>query len=1599
MSPELISFLIHWLPTLIFLGCLGIAILFGAWRGMRKSAILAIQAGIVFVILLIVYFSIAGASSTDTGLFNLVSSIIGEGQIQSMMGVSKSCPSFKECFIELIPKLMPENEGLALIIADNGAYLATLAEMAVRIVVALALGIIYILAIFILYLVYLIFYPQRRYERNLEKTYYQDIKNKELHDERKAKKEANKKKKVEEAAKAEAIKEAEHELELHETEADESLMAIIDDEENSADLPLDENSEAIDGDKLEEEIEHEEKIEETQVEEEVKEEVEEKEEKKEPHKPFEYKKRRLWRALIGGVRNLISGIIFLSFVGGFFYILGGGPGDDVTPVEMSFGDPTYDLAYGAYSNIVTYGSTGIFKVLNAFKGSDNTPLYLFAADLVYQGGLYDEAQGLNENVYLRKEISTYTKFARDTLNLLLTYGPDEIRYTVLHANDGNTNIMDTIIEVMQKPGFQTDFTALIDNFNESTYFLNLSYSLISSFVTHIDKLGLEESLGKENLSLIKVLIQKGYLADEIPYEKYVKEANLENKLASYYISPDLVVSKDNAKAAVNMLFGFLKSQNLNKEDSVKLVLDTMVNVMPYITDFTFFQDEHSSNVSMVLARLYQFVQNTYFKQAAENQLTALRSSVTLVENPYEMEKYKNVNWVNEIKGLVNSLEDIIVLYDHAYTKDASVLDNIFNIFNKERVTYNEDVQLYENVKENVGNSFLLGDVLGSEYGTKFIENGLKTMLPDLSLPEINFSNVMKTDGTVKEYGEFYYLLCALESFGDNQENLSLISDLQNGFNGSRNEILDLVDRLCDSLLKKDSKNSSVIDNVLNSTLLTSIFSEFIISTESNTTFSIYVDDSIRVVKDGTTTRIITKDELYLFFEKASDLIGILKDIDENAEVSVLLKKILCEEALNSLDSKIIEGTMSKFLKDNITGDFVILPKELLDESGFISKDGNESEIKHIISLFRLEHFDISKLTKEYANSSDQMNAIVDMLKDLTEDDFSELFESKILYYSISNYLDQNKTGFLGDSDLIIPQKTILSLPNEVRISEAIKKEYLIDFLLKACNILPKDMSNIDTGKLVNSIVDENTICSNLILSATITNMMVNVDSIKDSIDGVIIIPTSYKDAGTPSDLNTYTESNIWYSEQQRLMKGIGALIDNVVDTDGNRVSITDPNLSDYIYDSYKNLNQEYEGETRLQVAYKSEIMQATISSRIDDMEFLSLEKKSSLKINNIYLEDELESLVDLVNLFDLDLKNTSVLNSAMSTDTALKLLDPYEINGTPQSYTNLHHQYEHKICGLILTEGIEDASNIPADAYESGQLYVTELEAESIISCLSPSKFNLDLTNFTFDGNDISINTLKKCMYATHEYDNFILDSDGNPTIISKILLQNFSEQALTYDHLEIPAIDYEDTYSRIKANSAYFLLSSIESLDPTFKLSSTIDTVTIPDPEDDQLMEPIRKSTIFRASIVKNIKIQISSITKDPVLKKDSQYVTIESKYDGSKNIAILTADETVNTFKAIKALNSSGLLSNVELSVTTVASFTPQTRQDIYSSNLISARLSEAILEAPSVLDYTARTTAAGTYSAPIIVNGINIQTLVENPAYPLLTPEQMENYFATF
>ena len=141
---------------------------------------------------------------------------------------------------------------------------------------------------------------------------------------------------------------------------------------------------------------------------------------------------------------------------------------------------------------------------------------------------------------------------------------------------------------------------------------------------------------------------------------------------------------------------------------------------------------------------------------------------------------------------------------------------------------------------------------------------------------------------------------------------------------------------------------------------------FLLSSNSNENFSIYIDESILVVKDGSVTRIIESDDLYTFFEKIRGLISVLRNIVDDSNTNELVETLLCEEVYNTLDSLIIEGTLSKLLVDHVSGDFVKMPKELRDGTGYISRDGNKSELKNLIGLFQVASFKISKLLDDSA---------------------------------------------------------------------------------------------------------------------------------------------------------------------------------------------------------------------------------------------------------------------------------------------------------------------------------------------------------------------------------------------------------------------------------------------------------------------------------------------------------------------------------------------------------------------------------------------------------------------------------------------------------
>ena len=79
---------------------------------------------------------------------------------------------------------------------------------------------------------------------------------------------------------------------------------------------------------------------------------------------------------VGATRGLIAATLVLSLMGSGLYTLTGGKGKG-TLEEHTFDDPMIQEAYDSYRSVEKYGSTGIFKVLNAFSNKEGTPYYLF----------------------------------------------------------------------------------------------------------------------------------------------------------------------------------------------------------------------------------------------------------------------------------------------------------------------------------------------------------------------------------------------------------------------------------------------------------------------------------------------------------------------------------------------------------------------------------------------------------------------------------------------------------------------------------------------------------------------------------------------------------------------------------------------------------------------------------------------------------------------------------------------------------------------------------------------------------------------------------------------------------------------------------------------------------------------------------------------------------------------------------------------------------------------------------------------------------------------------------------------------------------------
>ena len=173
VSP-IIRFSIRYLPSIIFALIILAGILKGFIRGLRKTSIYLLHSIICATICLILFFTLVNIEAVDEFLLNTTNSFLGSSSIQSLLKVSEGCKTFREVFIEFIPKQLYGNDfmtALALMISDDGAQLSALIDIAYRLVFGFALYLLYLLLRLFLYIGYNAFKCGKRYDRKRDNLY------------------------------------------------------------------------------------------------------------------------------------------------------------------------------------------------------------------------------------------------------------------------------------------------------------------------------------------------------------------------------------------------------------------------------------------------------------------------------------------------------------------------------------------------------------------------------------------------------------------------------------------------------------------------------------------------------------------------------------------------------------------------------------------------------------------------------------------------------------------------------------------------------------------------------------------------------------------------------------------------------------------------------------------------------------------------------------------------------------------------------------------------------------------------------------------------------------------------------------------------------------------------------------------------------------------------------------------------------------------------------------------------------------------------------------------------------------------------------------
>ncbi|MBD5584141.1 MAG: MFS transporter [Clostridia bacterium] len=1046
-----------------------------------------------------------------------------------------------------------------------------------------------------------------------------------------------------------------------------------------------------------------------------------------------YRKHHVGGGAVGLVRGLAVGLLSMSFLGGTFYIVAGGTGDGKLK-DYDFKNDDYNTYYTIYRSFESYGAQGIFSVLNILKDKADTPYYLFAMDLIFSGELTDEEAGISENIKFREEFGTFVGFARDTVDLLMKYGEDELREVILGQTDDAPG---KIIEVMSRSGFQQEFDALIDAFDEKTYIINLAGSLVNTIVNNIDDLSFTASLGEDEREIAKVLFKKGYLSKSIPDERALLNGARTTALSEErpYLNVSRLVDKKDIKIALGIALSIISEDNAD-EDGKALVK----RIVPEIAKLSLLSDERRDEVSPVLGRLYCLCENMYLTVEGQDGIT------------YEEIKNENVDWVEQILTLMDLTDDVIDLYDSVYADGKDPVKILTDIFDDKHPDYNANTARYDNICTAVTESQLLGKVLASSLMYDTLFSAITNAVNDVAyLPKnIHYSNYYNEKGE-KVYGETYQLLYGVKFIAgpDRKEILDTLLNLDT--EGDIDVILDTISKF----VEPDDDGNKLSVYLTDSYILRSIISVGLIKAEKEgNTF--YVPEASKELDEAGehTVPLINKEELVELIDNMDELARFVRAFGEGGDWEDSVDRML--EKGGTFDTlvrrnRIFEGTVAQTLNQMLEDNLLVIPNSLQGNiDGWVtSSDGKKvGELIRLLDALMVSEFPVSEILRKN-DGEFSGKAVLDKIMELSgnEENLKTYFKSTVLHYTVSDYI-LNSTADLGNIKIIVPLTSRQKEKGETL--ELVRKTELIS-LIKALNSLGLGEEEGENTISISTILirlakDKSLLKESIILPASIVATLIK----NEGEGGVLDIPARLIQAGSESELMYYDDdNNIWQAELINLIDALDEIFSLRSQTEGEFV------LEDEMESALSNLlsslneyseNPELSHLTRLRICYNSEIILNKMTKELDksfkDSALVPENVLDTAKDDGYYTYKELQSLSDALDIFGINdiLEIDKNELEGKVKDQILHFNDPLEAYG---GKSTLNVVYPSVIISYMISSNLDEAvkGNIYEDiltTIKGGQKVYEEKEIENLVDVFGA----LEIEDFddisAFDFGDLS---------------------------------------------------------------------------------------------------------------------------------------------------------------------------------------------------------------------------------------------------------------------